>query len=781
MPQPEAEPGLVRDCLTLLELKDQLAGTAKLNWSETLPITSWHGIHLNDRGRVTGIFLHRRGLTGQIPPELVELTSLQILDLSHSQLTGSIPRELSGLTELRELYLNVNQLTGDIPAELGMLTNLVRLDLSENQLSGDIPAELANLQHLRVLHLHINQLSGNIPSLLGSMSSLEALTLHINQLTGNIPPELGDLADLRELRLYFNRLTGEIPSGLGKLIDLEILELYRNQLVGNIPPELGRLTSLRILTLDHNNLTGEVPTELSELTNLEALNLNRNDLDGCVPDNLRDAHPDLWTLSFCGDGPPYWQPVPIFNGGVDLVATYIERLPRYEKYKISYHHENHRCPYPFDEPQGPIVCPDQSGIKRLPAPGDSVQLIAHVSNFGDTPSGPFNYSWTLDNDVVESGNDEGLAPGESIELVLPIDWPTSETNPVVRFTVDPEDHVDELIEDNNSVIDWIKGHTLGIYFSSIAYESLTLSNQQGKSIQSPEHWVHNNVSYLNELLASAGLEDRVRTELFLIADRRNLDGNHPLRWQLDGWWGIWDGGFFTAEGYRERPEIDHGLLHELMHQLGAIDIYAMHLNKESVALPDINRPGELVGCNRPELWGHPWGCFRFPKDVEDMMSTVPAFIGVHTAGGMRSNAGHRRGYFGDYLFDTPETTVLRIVDQRGMPLQDVALHFYQRTQSPQGGIVDDIPEFTLTTNDDGQVVLPNRGIYGIPTETGHQLRPNPFGFINASGDNGTFIIEMTSDQCTNYKWLTLVELNLAYWDGQTEEAVFEKTLRCPPP
>ena len=29
--------------------------------------------------------------------------------------------------------------------------------------------------------------------------------------------------------------------------------------------------------------------------------------------------------------------------------------------------------------------------------------------------------------------------------------------------------------------------------------------------------------------------------------------------------------------------------------------------------------------------------------------------------------------------------------------------------------------------------------------------------------------------------LTLVELNLAYWDGQTESAEFTKTLRCPPP
>ena len=43
-----------------------------------------------------------------------------------------------------------------------------------------------------------------------------------------------------------------------------------------------------------------------------------------------------------------------------------------------------------------------------------------------------------------------------------------------------------------------------------------------------------------------------------------------------------------------------------------------------------------------------------------------------------------------------------------------------------------------------------------------------------SGTDGTFIIEMTSDECTNYEWLTIVALNLAYWDGQADHAEFTK-------
>ena len=108
------------------------------------------------------------------------------------------------------------------------------------------------------------------------------------------------------------------------------------------------------------------------------------------------------------------------------------------------------------------------------------------------------------------------------------------------------------------------------------------------------------------------------------------------------------------------------------------------------------------------------------------------------------------------------------------------MRFYQQDYRPEGHVVDAVPEFVLTTDDSGTATLPNRGITGFITATGNQLRPNPFGEIDIRGSNGIFIIEMTGD-CTNYEWLTIVELNLAYWDGRTGEAVFTKTLRCSPP
>ena len=66
------------------------------------------------------------------------------LNLSGSGLTGEIPPEIGNLTNVTWLYLDSNQLTGSIPSEIGNLTNLEWLLLSGNQLTGEIPVEICN-------------------------------------------------------------------------------------------------------------------------------------------------------------------------------------------------------------------------------------------------------------------------------------------------------------------------------------------------------------------------------------------------------------------------------------------------------------------------------------------------------------------------------------------------------------------------------------------------------------------------------------------------------------
>ena len=63
-------------------------------------------------------------------------------------MTGTIPTDLGDLTSLTELDLYSNQLTGQIPTELGNLSNLTGLDLSGNQLTGTIPSSFTSLTGL---------------------------------------------------------------------------------------------------------------------------------------------------------------------------------------------------------------------------------------------------------------------------------------------------------------------------------------------------------------------------------------------------------------------------------------------------------------------------------------------------------------------------------------------------------------------------------------------------------------------------------------------------------
>ena len=468
----------------------------------------------------------------------------------------------------------------------------------------------------------------------------------------------------------------------------------------------------------------------------------------------------------------------MFDGGIDLGVTYIERLPRYQRYELAYFPSGD-CPYPFDDFRGATVCPHQAGVKRWPDPGDPVELIAHVWNFGDTESGPFEYEWTMDGERLEKGIHRGLESGERAGFQLAAEWPGAAANPSVAFSVDTMAEIDELIEDNNAVVDWMKGYTLGFFFSLEAYESLRLSNEPGRLIQSPEQWVHNNIVRLNGMLAEAGLEDRVRAELFDIADEEFLHLNHDLRWYMDGWWGIWDhsNSHFNLNNYASRPDIEYGLIHELLHQLGVVDLYRMHIGTDIVQLPDANRLGQLAGCGT-DYWRYEDECYRFSEGIEDVMSSEHRIIGAHTAGGLRTNTGHRRGFYGEYFFDTPTETAVRIVNQDGETQPNVTLRFYQKELKEVGEVVDAVPEFVVRTDESGTAVLPNRGVTGIVTATGHQLRPNPFGVIDVAGLNGIFIIKMEGE-CTNYEWLTVVELNLAFWNGHTDEAEFQKTLRCP--
>ena len=79
--------------------------TIKKNWLSDVPLDEWYGVTVDYDGRVAALQLRWNKLTGEIPPELGNLTSLQVLELNGA-LTGEIPPELGNLTSLQVLELN---------------------------------------------------------------------------------------------------------------------------------------------------------------------------------------------------------------------------------------------------------------------------------------------------------------------------------------------------------------------------------------------------------------------------------------------------------------------------------------------------------------------------------------------------------------------------------------------------------------------------------------------------------------------------------------------------
>ena len=311
VPDPEDNSGLVQDCETLLRLRDDLVGSDAVNWNAGAPVKDWEGVVVAGTPlRVTGLeswwqssvsyrYRGRPQFNGVLPPDLGELSGLEVLSLQSDLLTGGIPPELGRLARLQVLQIRGDGLSGGIPPELGDLTNLWALELSGKGLSDGIPSELGRLSNLLKLGLHGTGLAGTIPPELGQLTSLREMSLSGSKLHGGIPAQLGDLTNLENLNLAGNQLTGEIPPEFGKLSKVWILFLSFNKLTGALPPELGNMSALGLLHLSGNNLTGEIPSALSGLTRLERVALQGNAFTGCIARALSHIWVEATGLKRC--------------------------------------------------------------------------------------------------------------------------------------------------------------------------------------------------------------------------------------------------------------------------------------------------------------------------------------------------------------------------------------------------------------------------------------------------------------------------------------------------
>mmetsp|Transcript_22703 Transcript_22703/g.49197 ORF Transcript_22703/g.49197 Transcript_22703/m.49197 type:complete len:958 (-) Transcript_22703:106-2979(-) len=242
------------------------------------------------------IGLHVNALTGEIP-DFSAMQELRALYLDSNHLSSTIPSTLGALgSSLLDLRLGSNDITGSLPSELGNLSSLRSLHVEENDLSGSLPLEFAGMDVLNELHAYGNKISGSIPiqiGFLGFFSELKVLYLDGNEITGTIPPSVSNLREIVDIYLHHNKLEGTLPDSLSKLPYLRNLRLNDNNLSGTIPADFDSLTRLEYLYLHNNLLEGTIPDELGALTTLFRLRMYGNSLRGTIPRgicHLRDLY-----------------------------------------------------------------------------------------------------------------------------------------------------------------------------------------------------------------------------------------------------------------------------------------------------------------------------------------------------------------------------------------------------------------------------------------------------------------------------------------------------------
>ncbi|RDY13855.1 putative LRR receptor-like serine/threonine-protein kinase, partial [Mucuna pruriens] len=218
---------------------------------------------------VVGIFLKLQNLTGTLPPELIRLPYLEEIDLTRNYLNGTIPIEW-GSSNLHRISLLGNRLTGPIPREIANITTLESLVLEFNQFYGDLPPELGNLPRIQRLHLSSNNFTGQLPETLAKLTTLTELRLNDNNFSGKIPDFIQRWTNLQILSIQGSGLSGPIPSGISFLKNLEDLLISDLNGPDSTFPPLNNMTNLKRLDLSFNKLSGNI-TELSGLSGLTYL------------------------------------------------------------------------------------------------------------------------------------------------------------------------------------------------------------------------------------------------------------------------------------------------------------------------------------------------------------------------------------------------------------------------------------------------------------------------------------------------------------------------------
>jgi hypothetical protein len=456
----------------------------------------------------------------------------------------------------------------------------------------------------------------------------------------------------------------------------------------------------------------------------------------------------------------------------DLDVTHIERTPKYNPIPWVYPEKGPQY-QGAPKTKQPYTAEQLRQMKERPAPGDMVTFTAHLVNASDAPAPDFTGQWLLDDKSEPPVQGKPLGPWEKTTLELR--WKWMEGPHTVRFVVDPGNKTAEACKKNNSIADRTDALALQMRVTPQLYDAFRKTpNKLGS--RSFEDFVQRHILIMNNAFAACaypgtcaqGILERVRVDDFAIMSKEEMK-RLPQSMGCDGGWNFYDDAFpawFNGHVNLDLTTgVDWGLIHELTHQLGVIDLYAIvvgaHWNHVR------GRDGQPFwlgyGGSQPCVMSGsgirtlPDGAMPPPLTLKvDADGSVTAgekhsFMGYseHTAGGLNSLRGKRRGHFGLYLFDLPKKSFVQILDNSGRTVEGANVTVYQ--QAPQPGPQSIPAKPTMSGKTDRE------GLFALAEET--------FGDINPIGLNGILLFCIEARGHTEHRFLDITQFNLAKWQG----------------
>jgi Leucine-rich repeat (LRR) protein len=156
------------------------------------------------------LLLENNQLTGNIPPTLGLVQTLEVVRLDRNSLSGPVPPNINDLTNVNDLFLSNNRLTGLLPNLTGM-NFLHYVDMSNNTFNvSDVPSWFSSLQSLTTLLLERTNLRGSVPAALFQASQLQTVVLRNNQLNGTLDIGSDYSSQLQQVDLQNNLISGFI-------------------------------------------------------------------------------------------------------------------------------------------------------------------------------------------------------------------------------------------------------------------------------------------------------------------------------------------------------------------------------------------------------------------------------------------------------------------------------------------------------------------------------------------------------------------------------------------